>query len=394
MEKVYVVQSVRTPVGTFGGSLKDVKAVDLGTLVIDEVLKRAGTDKEEIEEVIMGNVLQGGLGQNPARQAAVNAGIPEEVPAYTVNKVCGSGLKSINLAAQSIMTGEADLVVAGGMENMSQAPYVLPSARWGGRMGDQKLNDLMILDGLWCAFENIHMGVTAENIAEDYGIGRQEQDELALESQEKAINSIDQGAFKDEIVPVEIKPRKKEPYQVDTDEHPRRGTSLDKLSALPPAFKKDGGTVTAGNASGINDGAGALLLASEEKVKKLGLAPVAEICGYASAGVPPRVMGTGPIKAIKKLLDRTGYQINDMDLIELNEAFASQALSVLKELKINREITNVNGGAIALGHPIGASGTRLMVTLLHEMVRRNSRLGLASLCIGGGQGIASLVKRA
>ncbi len=391
MEKAFVLSAVRTPVGTFGGALKEISAVDLGTLVIAEALKRAGVGGEEVDEVIMGNVLQAGLGQNPARQASVKAGIPREVPAFTVNKVCGSGLKTVNLAAQSIMTGESELVVAGGMENMSRAPYMAPSARWGGRMGDQELKDVMILDGLWCAFENVHMGITAENIAEDFGIGREEQDQFALESQRKAIKAIDEGVFKEEVVPVEIKPRKKEPYRVDTDEHPRRGTTLEKLQKLPPAFKKDG-TVTAGNASGINDGAGALVLASAGKVKELGVKPLAEIAGFASAGVEPRIMGTGPIRAIRKLLERSGCSLTDIEIIELNEAFASQSLSVIRELKINTEITNVNGGAIALGHPIGASGTRLMVTLLYEMLRRGSRLGLASLCIGGGQGIATLVK--
>ncbi len=392
MERVFVAGTARTPVGTFGGALKDVSAADLGALVISEALKRAGVNEPQVEEVVMGNVLQGGQGQNPARQASIKAGLSSSVPAYTVNKVCGSGVKSINLAAQSIMTGEYDVVVAGGMENMSQAPYTLPAARWGARMGDQKAKDLMILDGLWCAFEDIHMGVTAENIAQEYGIGREEQDKLALESQEKAINAIDEGVFKEEIVPVEIKPRKKDPYFVDTDEHPRRGATLEKLSALPPAFKKDG-TVTAGNASGINDGAGALVLVSEKKAMELGLNPMAEITGFASAGVEPRIMGTGPIRAISRLMETTGYSMEDLDLIELNEAFASQALSVIKELKVNTEIMNVNGGAIALGHPIGASGTRLMVTLLYEMSRRGSSLGLASLCIGGGQGIATLVKR-
>jgi len=393
MERVYVVGAARTPVGSFGGVLKDVAAVDLGALAIGEALKRSGIDAGQVEEVVMGNVLQGGQGQNPGRQASVKAGISTGVPAYTINKVCGSGSKSIHLAAQAVMTGECDVVVAGGMESMSQAPFVLPSARWGARMGDQKMKDAMILDGLWCAFEDVHMGVTAENIADEYGISREDQDRLALESQQKAISAIDEGKFKEEIVPVEIKPRKKDPYQVDTDEHPRRGATLEGLAALPPAFKK-GGSVTAGNASGINDGAGALVLISEKKAMELGINPVAEIEGFASGGVEPRIMGTGPIKAISGLMEKTGYSLEDLELIELNEAFASQALSVINTLNINTDIMNVNGGAIAMGHPIGASGTRLIVTLLYEMSRRNVSLGMASLCIGGGQGIATLFRKA
>ena len=392
MERVYVVSAARTPVGSFGGVLKDVNAVRLGAIAIEEAIRRAGVEANHVEEVLMGNVLQAGLGQSPGRQAGVKAGVPVEVPATTINKVCGSGLKAINLGAQAIMTGDADLVVAGGTENMSQAPYLAPAARWGGRMGNLALEDSMIKDGLWCAFENVHMGITAENIAEEYNISREEQDEFALNSQQKAVAAIDEGKFADEIVPVNVPQKKGEDIIVDTDEHPKRGSSLEKLSALKPAFKKEGGTVTPGNASGINDGAGAVVLASASQVEKLGLNPLFEITHFASAGVEPRVMGTGPIAACRKLFSRAGIEPDEVDLYELNEAFASQALSVLKTLNVNSEITNVNGGAIALGHPIGASGVRIFITLLYEMLKRKSNTGVASLCIGGGQGIATLVK--
>jgi len=386
-----VVGAVRTAVGSFGGSLRDVTAVKLGSIVIEEALKRAGLDKKDVDEVIMGNVLQAGLGQSSGRQAAVNAGIPVEVPVLTVNKVCGSGLKAINLGAQSIMLGDADIVVAGGMENMSAAPYLAPMARWGGRMGHTVMQDAMILDGLWCAFEDIHMGITAENIADDYNISREDQDLFALQSQHRAIAAIDEGRFDDEIIPVPVPQRKGEPLPFSTDEHPRRGTTLEKLAALRPAFKKDG-TVTAGNASGINDSAAAVVLASGRVVGKLGLKPMVEVINFASAGVEPRVMGTGPIAACRRLFKKTGLSVEDIDLFELNEAFASQSLAVLKELQVNPEIVNVNGGAIALGHPIGASGARIFITLIFEMRRRKSNLGVASLCIGGGQGVATLVK--
>lgn len=392
MEKVYVVGAARTPVGSFGGALKDVNAVELGRIAIAESLQRAGVEASEVEEVLLGNVLQAGLGQNPARQAAINAGIPVEVPETTVNKVCGSGLKAIAMGAQSIMLGDAELIVAGGTESMSQAPYLVPAARWGGRMGDLKMVDSMIKDGLWCAFGNYHMGVTAENVAEDYGITREEQDSFAVNSQEKAINAIDAGKFQEEIVPVTIPRKKGEDITVDTDEHPRRGTTLEKMAALPPVFKKEGGTVTAGNASGINDGAGVVVLASASKVEKLGLTPMVEIANYASAGVEPRIMGTGPISACRRLFEKAGVTADDVDLFELNEAFASQAISVMRDLNVNPEITNVNGGAIALGHPIGASGARIFITLIHEMSKRKSKTGVASLCIGGGQGVASLVR--
>jgi len=392
MERVYVVSAARTPVGSFGGVLKDVNAVRLGAIAIEEAIRRAGVEANQVDEVLMGNVLQAGLGQNPGRQAGVKAGVPVEVPATSINKVCGSGLKAINLGAQAIMTGDADLVVAGGTENMSQTPYLAPAARWGGRMGNLTLEDSMIKEGLWCAFENVHMGITAENIAEEYNISREEQDEFALNSQQKAVAAIDEGKFADEIVPVNVPQKKGEDVIVDTDEHPKRGSSLEKLSALKPAFKKEGGTVTPGNASGINDGAGAVVLASASQVEKLGLNPLFEVAHFASAGVEPRVMGTGPIAACRKLFSRAGMEPDEVDLYELNEAFASQALSVLKTLNVNPEITNVNGGAIALGHPIGASGVRIFITLLYEMLKRKSNTGVASLCIGGGQGIATLVK--
>ncbi|MFY9115245.1 MAG: acetyl-CoA C-acetyltransferase [Dethiobacteria bacterium] len=392
MEKVYVIGAVRTPVGSFGGALKDVPAVELGSIVIEEAIKRAGLDKEDVDEVIMGHVLQAGLGQSSGRQAAVKAGLPVEVPALTINKVCGSGLKAINLGAQSIMHGDTGIVVAGGMENMSLSPYLVPAARWGGRMGHMVMQDSMILDGLWCAFGDVHMGITAENIAEDYHISREDQDLFALQSQQRTIAAIDGGRFNEEIVPVIIPQRRGEPVLFSTDEHPRRGTTLEKLAALRPAFKKDG-TVTAGNASGINDGAVAVVLASGTMVERLGLMPMVEVVNFASAGVEPRVMGTGPIAACRRLFERTGLTVEDIDLFELNEAFASQSLAVIKELQVNPDMVNVNGGAIALGHPIGASGARVFVTLIFEMVKRKSRLGIASLCIGGGQGIATLVQR-
>lgn len=392
MEKVVIVSAARTPIGTFGGSLRDIPAVELGALVIKEVLKRAGVEGEMVDEVIMGNVLQAGLGQNPARQAAVKAGLPITVPSFTVNKVCASGLKSINLGAQAIMTGDARVVVAGGMENMSRSPYLAEIARWGGRMGHASLVDSMIIDGLWCAFTDVHMGITAENIAEEFNISREEQDKFALVSQTRAIRAIDEGLFKEEIVPVTIPQKKGNPLIFDTDEHPRRGTTLEALSKLRPAFKKEG-TVTAGNASGINDGAAAVLLMSETRARELGLKPLAAIRSFASAAVEPRIMGTGPIPATRKALERAGLKVEDLDVIEANEAFAAQALAVAKELGFDPEKTNLNGGAIALGHPIGASGARIFVTLLYLMQKRNAGLGLATLCIGGGQGCATVVER-
>ncbi len=392
MKKVVVAAAVRTPIGTFGGSLKDVPAVDLGALVIKEVIRRGNIQPDLVEEVIFGNVLQAGLGQNPARQAVLKAGLDVSVPAISINKVCASGLKSINLAAQAIAAGDAEVVIAGGMENMSRAPYLAETARWGGRMGNAALVDSMIKDGLWCAFNDVHMGITAENIADQFNISREDQDEFALESQNRALKAIEDGLFKDEIIPVSIPQRKGDPVVFDTDEHPRKGTTLDGLLKLRPAFKKDG-SVTAGNASGINDGAAAVLLMSEDKAKELGITPLATMVGYASAGVDPAIMGTGPIPATRKALEKAGLSVEDLDVIEANEAFASQALSVARELNFDLEKTNLSGGAIALGHPIGASGARIFVTLIYQLVRKGKGKGLATLCIGGGQGVATVVER-
>lgn len=391
MKEAVIVGAVRTAVGTFGGTLKDVSAADLGAIVIKDVLARAGIGPEVVDEVIMGCVLQGGLGQNVIRQAALKAGLPMTVPCTTINKVCGSGLKSITMAAAAIKAGEAEVVVAGGTENMSASGYALDGARWGIRMGDSKAVDMMIKDGLWCAFGNTHMGITAENIAARFGFSRDEQDRFALQSQGKAWAAIDSGRFEDEIVPVPIPQRKGDPKIFAVDEHPRR-TSLETLSALRPAFKKDG-TVTAGNASGINDSAAAVVVMSRDKAEQLGLKPMAVIRGSASAGVDPAFMGTGPVPASGKALTLAGWTVDDLDLVEANEAFAVQALYVLKELGLDSSKVNVNGGAIAIGHPIGASGARIFVTLLHEMAKQGSRRGLATLCIGGGQGIACCIER-
>lgn len=391
MRDVVIVSAVRTAIGSFGGSLRDVPAAKLGAIAIEAAIQRCGLAKEEVEEVIMGNVLQAGQGQNPARQASMGAGVPKEVPAFTVNKVCASGLKSVILAAQAISVGDAEIIVAGGMENMSMAPYAVPKARWGERMGNDQFVDLMIHDGLWEIFYGYHMGVTAENVARRYGIGRQEQDEFGLESQQKARSAIKEGRFQEEIVPVEIPQKKGPPALFDTDEHPRE-TSMEKLSALKPAFVEDG-TVTAGNASGINDSAAALVLMSPSKASAMGLEPMARIRSYASSGVDPAYMGTGPIPATRKALKKAGIEIGAVDLIELNEAFAAQSLACIKELGLDRSRINSNGGAIALGHPIGASGARILVTLLHEMKRRGAGTGLATLCIGGGQGCAVIVER-
>lgn len=391
MTEAVIVSAVRTAVGTFGGSLKSIGAVDLGSIVIKAALEKAGIKADSVDEVLMGCVLQSGLGQNVARQAALKAGLPVEVPCTTINMVCGSGLKSITTAASAIAAGEADIIVAGGTENMSAAPFGLDGARWGLRMGDGKLSDLMIKDGLWCAFNNYHMGITAENIAERYGLTREMQDQLAFESQEKALAAIESGRFKDEIIPVVVQNKKQESFSFEIDEHPRK-TSPEALANLKPAFKKDG-TVTAGNSSGINDSAGAVVVMSRKKAEEYALKPMATIRSYALAGVEPALMGTGPIPASKKALSLAGWSVNDLDLIEANEAFAAQALSVLNELELDRAKVNVNGGAIALGHPIGASGTRIFVTLLHEMQKREAKRGLATLCIGGGQGIACVVER-
>lgn len=392
MKEAVVVSAVRTPIGNYGGSLKDVEARDLGTLVIKEALKKANVDSNEVDEVIFGCVLQGGLGQNIARQCAIDAGIPEGVPSMTINKVCGSGLRSVSLAAQTILSGDNDVVVVGGVENMSKSPYTLQNARWGYRMGDSDIKDMMIKDGLWDAFNNYHMGITAENLASKYSITREEQDEFAVKSQNKAEKAQLDGKFDDEIVPVIIPQRKKDPIVFDKDEFIKYGVKLEKIQKLRAAFKKDG-TVTAANASGINDGAAALIIMSKEKCEELGLEPLATIVSYASKGVDPSIMGIGPVDAVKNALGKANLSIDDMDLIEANEAFASQSIAVAKELDFDMRKVNVNGGAIALGHPIGASGARIFVTLLHEMKRRECSYGLATLCIGGGMGTAVVVKR-
>jgi len=392
MNNVVMVSATRTAVGKFGGSLKDFSPGQLGSVVLKDALKKAGVEQSEVEEVIMGNVLSAGHGMNVARQAAIGAGIPKEVPSYCVNKVCGSGLKSVVLGAQSIMLGDADVVLAGGMESMSMAPYALKKNRWGAKMGNDEVVDLMIYDGLWDVFGNYHMGITAENVAEKYNVTREEQDEFSAISQNKAEAAIKAGKFKEEIVPIAIPQPKGEPVLFDTDEFPRFGTTKETLAKLKPAFKKDG-TVTAGNASGINDGAAAVLLMSEEKAKDSGLTPLATIQSYGLCGVPPELMGLGPIDATRKAIERAGIAADELDVIELNEAFASQSIAVRRELDFDPDRVNVNGGAIALGHPIGASGARILVTLLHELARRKGTYGLATLCIGGGQGIAMVVKR-
>ncbi|KEI83597.1 acetyl-CoA C-acetyltransferase [Clostridium botulinum] len=391
MKNVVIASAVRTPIGKFGGTLKSVSAIELGSIVIKEALKRANVKPEDVDEVIMGNVLQAGLGQNSTRQSAVGAGIPVEVPSFTINKVCGSGLRAVSLATQLIKLGDDDIVVAGGTENMSAAPYLLEKARWGQRMGDGKIVDEMIRDGLWESFNDYHMGITAENIAEQWGITREEQDEFSAKSQQKAEKAVKEGRFKEEIVPVVIKSRKGE-VVFDTDEFPRFGATKESLSKLKPAFKKDG-TVTAGNASGINDGAAALVIMSEEKANELGIKPLAKIVAYGTSGVDPKIMGYGPFYATKKTLEKANLKIADMDLIEANEAFAAQSLAVAKDLGFDMDKVNVNGGAIALGHPIGCSGARILTTLLYEMEKRNSKHGLATLCIGGGMGTAIIVER-
>lgn len=390
--EVVLVGACRTPVGSFGGQLKDTKAVDLGALVMQEAIKRSGITADQIDEVVFGCVLQAAQGQNVARQASIKAGIPDTVTAFTINKVCGSGLRAVSLAAQIIKAGDAEIVLAGGMENMSMAPYALEKARYGYRMGTGSLTDVMIKDGLWDAFNDYHMGITAENVAAQYGLTREEQDAFGLRSQELALKAIAEGRFKDEIVPVVI-PGKKGDTVFDTDEFPR-ATSIDKLGGLKPAFKKDG-TVTAGNASGINDGAGAVIVMSKEKADALGIKPLARVVSYASGGVDPKIMGVGPVPATRKALEKAGMTINDIDLIEANEAFAAQSLAVARDLgwADTMDKVNVNGGAIAIGHPIGASGTRILVSLLYEMQKRDSKTGLATLCIGGGQGTTLIVAR-
>ena len=392
MREVVIVSVVRTAIGSFGGSLKDVPSSELGAIVIKEAVNRAGIKPELVEEVVMGNVIQAAQGQNVARQAAVKAGLPVEVPAMTINKVCGSGLRCVALAAQMIKAGDCDVVVAGGMENMSAAPYAVPGARWGQRMGDGKIVDTMIKDALWDAFNNYHMGVTAENIAKEWGLTREMQDEFSLNSQLKAEKAIKEGRFVDEIVPVIIPQRKGEPKVFAQDEFPRFGSTIEKMAKLKPAFIKDG-TVTAANASGINDGAAAFVVMSAEKAAQLGLKPMAKILSYGSKGLDPSIMGYGPFHATKKALEGAGLTVEDMDLIEANEAFAAQSLAVAKDLNFDMNKVNVNGGAIALGHPVGASGARILVTLLHEMQKRDAKKGLATLCIGGGMGTALVVER-
>jgi acetyl-CoA C-acetyltransferase len=390
--RVVIVEAVRTAIGNFNGALSTVPAHVLGASVIKALCERSGVKPESIDEVILGQVLTAGSGQNPARQSVIEAGLPETCPAMTINKVCGSGLKAVHLAAQAIQCGDADIVIAGGQENMSLSPHVLPKSRNGQKMGDWSLKDTMIEDGLWDAFNDYHMGITAENVANKYGVSRQQQDQFAALSQNKAERAIAAGTFKDEIAAVEIPQRSGEPVVFDTDEFPRAGTSEEGLAKLRAAFTKEG-SVTAGNSSGLNDGAAALLIMSEDKAKELGLQSLAVISACASAGVDPAIMGTGPILATKKCLAKAGWQVSDLELVESNEAFAAQSLAVNGELGWDGSIVNVNGGAIALGHPIGASGARILVSLIHEMKRRDVGKGLATLCVGGGQGIAVAVER-
>lgn len=392
MQDVVIVAASRTAIGSFQGSLANVAAVDLGAAVIRRLLEQTGLEAAQVDEVILGHVLTAGAGQNTARQAALKAGLPHAVPALTLNKVCGSGLKALHLAAQAIRCGDAEVVIAGGMENMSQAPYVMPAARTGQRMGHGKLIDTMIQDGLWDAFNDYHMGITAENLVDKYAISREEQDAFAAASQQKAVAAIEAGRFTDEITPILIPSRKGEPVSFASDEQPRAGTTAESLAKLKPAFKKDG-SVTAGNASSLNDGAAAVLLMSASKAQALGLSVLARIAAYANAGVDPAIMGIGPVGATQRCLSKAGWQLADLDLIEANEAFAAQALAVGKELGWDATKVNVNGGAIALGHPIGASGCRVLVTLLHEMIKRDAKKGLATLCIGGGQGVALAIER-
>jgi acetyl-CoA C-acetyltransferase len=393
MREVVIAEAVRTPIGSFGGALRDISVVELGGLVIEEVLRRAKIRPEKVDEVIMGNVLQAGLGQNPARQAAIRASISQYIPSFTVNKVCGSGMKAVIAASQAIKAGDADIIVAGGMENMSEAPFVLPHTRWGRKMGHDQVIDVVIQDGLWCSFGQTHMGITAENIADKFRISRDEQDEFAAKSQQKAEDAITSGRFADEIVPVEIPQRRGDPLLFEDDEFPRFGTTVEKLSKLKPAFRKDG-SITAGNSSGINDGAAALLIMSADKAFKMGIEPMARISAYDYQGCEPELMGTGPIYAVRSAINKVRAKLGkEIELVELNEAFAAQAIACLKDLNMAPDIVNVNGGAIALGHPIGCSGARILTTLVHEMRRREVRVGLAGLCIGGGMGIATILER-
>lgn len=393
MREVVIVSAARTPMGNFGGSLKGVPTRKLGAIAIKEAVKRAGIQADQVDEVIMGAVLQGALGQNVARQMTLDAGLPIETPAMTINKVCGSGLRAVELAAQIIKAGDADIIVAGGAENMSATAYAMPAARWGARMNNVPMVDMMVNDGLWDAFNGYHMGITAENVAEQWGITREQLDEFSVISQNRAEAAIKEGKFKDEIVPVEIPQRKGDPIIFDTDEFPKFGTTMDKVAKLKPAFKKDG-IVTAANASGINDAGAAVVVMSKEKADELGIKPMVTIKAYASAGVDPSIMGVGPVPASKKALEKAGMTMADIDLVEANEAFAAQSLAVRKDLGLDPEKTNVNGGAIALGHPIGASGCRILITLIYEMMRRpEAKRGLATLCIGGGMGTALIVEK-
>ena len=392
MREVVIISAARTPIGSFGGSLKGVPTRKLGAIAIKGAVERAGIKPEMVDEVIMGAVLQGGLGQNVARQMTLDAGLPIETPAMTINKVCGSGLRAVELAAQIIKAGDAEIVVAGGAENMSATAYAMPAARWGARMNNTQMVDMMVNDGLWDAFNGYHMGITAENVAEQWGITREELDEFSVISQNRAEAAIKAGKFKDEIVPVEIPQKKGDPIIFDTDEFPKFGTTMEKVAKLKPAFKKDG-IVTAANASGINDAGAAVVVMSKEKADELGIKPLCTIKSYASAGVDPSIMGVGPIPASQKALAKAGLTIEDIDLVEANEAFAAQSLAVRKDLNLDPEKTNVNGGAIAIGHPIGASGCRILITLIYEMMKRDSKYGLATLCIGGGMGTALIVER-
>ena len=391
MDDAVIVSAVRTPVGSFGGQFKDVSATELGAVAVRAALERAGLAGGDVDEVILGCVLQAGLGQNPARQVAIAAGIPKEVPATSINMLCGSGLKAVAIAAQMIRAGDVDVVVAGGMENMTRAPYLIPTARFGARMGSAELIDSMVHDGLIDAFDGIHMGITAENIADQYGITREAQDEFATESQLRAEKAIREGVFRDEIVPVEVTD-KRGSRLVEVDEHPRAGTTTEKLGQLRPAFRRENGTVTAGNASGVNDGAAAIVVMSARGARERGLDSMGVIESYASVGVEPSIMGIGPVPAVRKALARAGLELADIDLFELNEAFAAQSLAVVQELGISAQRINPHGGAIALGHPIGASGGRILVTLLHEMKRTNTHRGVATLCVGGGQGQAAIIR--
>ncbi|CAI8931046.1 putative acyltransferase [Pseudomonas sp. IT-196MI5] len=393
MQEVVIVAATRTAIGSFQGSLANVSAVDLGAAVIRQLLAQTGLDPAQVDEVIMGQVLTAGAGQNPARQTAIKAGLPFAVPAMTLNKVCGSGLKALHLGAQAIRCGDAEVIIAGGQENMSLANYVMPGARTGLRMGHAQIVDTMISDGLWDAFNDFHMGITAENLAEKYSLTREQQDAFAAASQQKAVAAIEAGRFVDEITPILIPQRKGDPLSFATDEQPRAGTTAESLGKLKPAFKKDG-SVTAGNASSLNDGAAAVILMSAEKAKALGLPVLAKIAAYANAGVDPAIMGIGPVSATRRCLDKAGWNIDQLELVEANEAFAAQSLAVAKDLEWDLNKVNVNGGAIALGHPIGASGCRVLVTLLHEMLKRDAKKGLATLCIGGGQGVALALERA